>query len=811
MQPPQSFQEEIGILKQVFGRHFMMRNGHQADIVVRPHMRETSFPGGLVLLADIPRDYPLAPVKLKFEDLDGIPQQELKPLSEFLIGVAMQNVGRFHLHIVAFACRDAVVSILTELGRNPYSLYWKNMRVAPNVDPRNPRMPLMAQLPVDKRPGKWKRTKTFDADMSFSSAYSDEDKEIDKKDEPIAHYRKGGYHPVQIDDRYHEYVMKAKLGWGRFSTVWLALDESTNNHVAIKVQKANSCEDAIDELRIVKRIADFDREAKYGVVRLVDYFTHVGPYGVHVFLVYELLGPNLLDYIQHIHPPPLKHELSSPLDISRMRVGLIQHIIRTCLVALNFLQKGVRMVHTDIKPENIVFAWSMKMAKLSHVADQLLHRNGAGDAKPPAASDAAAKPAIVSSPSKTRTAVPQKNKPFITEDLLDEKRKEYHVTYKVPERGSRSPAAGSKKSQQNNGSANGKKSNNNSPQKQQPAVGGSGNVTPSRNGNANSSFKSNSSVASPANTSTMSNNNTTMNNTTTTTEGGDDGDGYYTYDSDDESSHTPRDITKAEEFQLPVPDGDLGLPHALPATELPQPGFDSPAARLSLAYTNFSVKIVDLGNCHPISQPSRSEIQTHQYRAPEVILGLPYNESADTFSMACVFFEILTGDYLFDSEDGIGFNEDEDHLMMMEQIAGPIPDAMKKGKRGHKFFNPDGSWKRIREPAARWTMDRYLQDKYGLPRALAEAFSSFVTPMLAIDPAQRLTPEAALRHPFMDEKTFDLSDVKEEDLFWEFDEGDDYGYDEPPIDKRGRPKVISERDNKGRKKKPGLIRQREHA
>eukprot|EP00162_Nutomonas_longa_P014423 comp21962_c0_seq3/m.50179 comp21962_c0_seq3/g.50179 ORF comp21962_c0_seq3/g.50179 comp21962_c0_seq3/m.50179 type:complete len:558 (-) comp21962_c0_seq3:116-1789(-) len=323
---------------------------------------------------------------------------------------------------------------------------------------------------------------------------------------------------------------------------------------------------------------------------------------------------------------------------------------------------------------------------------------------------------------------------------------------------------------------------------------------------ANNNNNSNNTI--PANN---NNNNTTMNNTTTTTEGGDDGDGYYTYDSDDESSHTPRDITKAEEFQLPVPDGDLGLPHALPATELPQPGFDSPAARLSLAYTNFSVKIVDLGNCHPISQPSRSEIQTHQYRAPEVILGLPYNESADTFSMACVFFEILTGDYLFDSEDGIGFNEDEDHLMMMEQIAGPIPDAMKKGKRGHKFFNPDGSWKRIREPAARWTMDRYLQDKYGLPRALAEAFSSFVTPMLAIDPAQRLTPEAALRHPFMDEKTFDLSDVKEEDLFWEFDEGDDYGYDEPPIDKRGRPKVISERDNKGRKKKPGLIRQREHA
>jgi serine/threonine-protein kinase SRPK3 len=39
-------------------------------------------------------------------------------------------------------------------------------------------------------------------------------------------YVKGGYHPVHIGDAFSDgrYVVKRKLGWGHFSTVWLALD-----------------------------------------------------------------------------------------------------------------------------------------------------------------------------------------------------------------------------------------------------------------------------------------------------------------------------------------------------------------------------------------------------------------------------------------------------------------------------------------------------------------------------------------------------------------------------------------------------------
>ncbi len=39
-------------------------------------------------------------------------------------------------------------------------------------------------------------------------------------------YVKGGYHPVKIGDAFSDgrYVVVRKLGWGHFSTVWLAKD-----------------------------------------------------------------------------------------------------------------------------------------------------------------------------------------------------------------------------------------------------------------------------------------------------------------------------------------------------------------------------------------------------------------------------------------------------------------------------------------------------------------------------------------------------------------------------------------------------------
>ena len=52
-----------------------------------------------------------------------------------------------------------------------------------------------------------------------SSSGSDEEEEFES-------YRKGGYHAVRVGDSFNggRYIAQRKLGWGQFSTVWLAYD-----------------------------------------------------------------------------------------------------------------------------------------------------------------------------------------------------------------------------------------------------------------------------------------------------------------------------------------------------------------------------------------------------------------------------------------------------------------------------------------------------------------------------------------------------------------------------------------------------------
>ena len=53
-------------------------------------------------------------------------------------------------------------------------------------------------------------------------------------EEDYEDYVKGGYHPVHIGDTFSDgrYVVVRKLGWGHFSTVWLAKDtKCVNLHV----------------------------------------------------------------------------------------------------------------------------------------------------------------------------------------------------------------------------------------------------------------------------------------------------------------------------------------------------------------------------------------------------------------------------------------------------------------------------------------------------------------------------------------------------------------------------------------------------
>jgi serine/threonine-protein kinase SRPK3 len=54
--------------------------------------------------------------------------------------------------------------------------------------------------------------------------------------ERLEMYQPGGYHPVMIDDLLHNrYRIVDKLGYGGYSTIWLARDETAKRYVAVKI------------------------------------------------------------------------------------------------------------------------------------------------------------------------------------------------------------------------------------------------------------------------------------------------------------------------------------------------------------------------------------------------------------------------------------------------------------------------------------------------------------------------------------------------------------------------------------------------
>merc|ERR1719188_2558300 len=84
-------------------------------------------------------------------------------------------------------------------------------------------------------------------------------------------------------------------------------------------------------------------------------------------------------------------------------------------------------------------------------------------------------------------------------------------------------------------------------------------------------------------------------------------------------------------------------------------------------------KVADLGNACWVERHFSDDIQTRQYRSPETIINAGYDTSADIWSLACMIFELVTGDYLFDPKGSEEYPRDEDHLALFVELLGHMP------------------------------------------------------------------------------------------------------------------------------------------
>jgi serine/threonine protein kinase len=181
-------------------------------------------------------------------------------------------------------------------------------------------------------------------------------------------------------------------------------------------------------------------------------------------------------------------------------------------------------------------------------------------------------------------------------------------------------------------------------------------------------------------------------------------------------------------------DDDKDIPRACDDDDLDQYRNISDAAVKSFdeMYVNAPVKIVDLGNACWVHRHFTDDIQTRQYRSPEVIIGAKYSTCADMWSLACIIFELLTGDLLFDPHAGKSWDRDEDHLAMMIELIGNFPKKVtSQGKRSQQYFNKHGELRNIHHLKF-WPLQSVLQEKYLFDEQDALEVASFLEPLLEV-------------------------------------------------------------------------------
>lgn len=132
------------------------------------------------------------------------------------------------------------------------------------------------------------------------------------------------------------------------------------------------------------------------------------------------------------------------------------------------------------------------------------------------------------------------------------------------------------------------------------------------------------------------------------------------------------------------------------------------------------VRIIDLGNAYPVDAPYTDNVQTRQYMAPEVLVGAPFTEKIDCWSLACIVFEMMTGDLLFTPKHGgdpASFSKDEDHLAQMVELMGELPRFLLA--RGRNI----GRYVRVAPRYRGATFHHITLNPWSLPNVLADKYN----------------------------------------------------------------------------------------
>ncbi|KAM9909202.1 hypothetical protein OXX69_005652 [Metschnikowia pulcherrima] len=171
--------------------------------------------------------------------------------------------------------------------------------------------------------------------------------------------------------------------------------------------------------------------------------------------------------------------------------------------------------------------------------------------------------------------------------------------------------------------------------------------------------------------------------------------------------------------------------------------------------SHVEIKLADLGNATHSHMHFTDNIQTRQYRAPEVLLKYKsWGASADVWSIGCLAFELLTGDYLFDPKDGVTFTKDEDHLAQIIELIGHYPSAeyLDHCELSTAYFAGTHEMRNI-SSLKFWSLNNVLVEKYRFDPQDDDVnlLCDFISKCLKYNLEERFDCGSLLAHPWFKE------------------------------------------------------------
>ncbi|KAF1813041.1 kinase-like protein [Eremomyces bilateralis CBS 781.70] len=176
-----------------------------------------------------------------------------------------------------------------------------------------------------------------------------------------------------------------------------------------------------------------------------------------------------------------------------------------------------------------------------------------------------------------------------------------------------------------------------------------------------------------------------------------------------------------------------------------------------------NIKLADFGTSMEKEEAEiTSYLASRYYRAPEVVLGLPFDFAIDMWAAGCTLFELYTGKILFDGRTN------NNQLLKFMECRGKFPKWMvRDGRFGNDHFEHDHitfialqqdrttqQYYEKRMAISKPEIDLATRVKMAVPippgedARLHRNFMDLLDQCLKLDPTQRINPHDALKHPF---------------------------------------------------------------